>query len=115
MRTGGSGVRFYDGPDIKLFILVGWDRSSFVYCLVHRGSTDDLLLQISSGIAWQSRDFQMSSNTLYLLGHRHCYFIVLPILVIFPFTFESLIWVLIASVPGLCILFTFKTGFICLP
>ena len=24
---GGSGVRLYDGPDIKLFILVGWGRS----------------------------------------------------------------------------------------
>ena len=25
--TGGSGVRIYDGPDLKLFILVGWGRS----------------------------------------------------------------------------------------
>ena len=42
---------------LKLFILVGRDRSSFVCCLVHRGSTDDLLLlQISSGVAWKSRD-----------------------------------------------------------
>ena len=24
---GGSGVRLNDGPDLKLFILVGWDRS----------------------------------------------------------------------------------------
>ena len=24
---GGSGVRLNDGPDIKLFILVGWGRS----------------------------------------------------------------------------------------
>ena len=23
----GSGVRLHDGPDLKLFILVGWDRS----------------------------------------------------------------------------------------
>ena len=23
----GSGVRLYDGPDLKLFILVGWGRS----------------------------------------------------------------------------------------
>ena len=23
----GSSVRLYDGPDLKLFILVGWDRS----------------------------------------------------------------------------------------
>ena len=25
--VGGSGIRLYDGPDIKLFILVCWDRS----------------------------------------------------------------------------------------
>ena len=25
--ASGSGVRLYDGPDIKLFIIVGWDRS----------------------------------------------------------------------------------------
>ena len=25
--AGGSGVRLYDGPDLKLFILVGWGRS----------------------------------------------------------------------------------------
>ena len=24
---GGSGVKLYDGPDLKLCILVGWDRS----------------------------------------------------------------------------------------
>ena len=28
MHAGGSGVRHYDGPDLRLFILVGWDRSS---------------------------------------------------------------------------------------
>ena len=39
----------------------------FICCLVHRGSTDDLhLLHISSGIVWQSRDLQLSRNTLYL-------------------------------------------------
>ena len=31
-----QNVRFYDGPNLKLFILVGWDRSSFVCGLVHR-------------------------------------------------------------------------------
>ena len=25
--AGGLGVRLYDGPDLKLFILVGWGRS----------------------------------------------------------------------------------------
>ena len=76
--AGGSGVRFYDGPDLKLFILVGWNRSSFVCCLVHRGLTDDLLLlQISSGVVWQTRDLYLSCNTLYLLSPRLCFFIVL--------------------------------------
>ena len=44
----------YDCPNLKLFILVGLDRSSFVCCLVHRGSTDELLLfQIFSGVVWK--------------------------------------------------------------
>ena len=30
--VGESGFRLYDGPDLKLFILVRWDRSSFVCC-----------------------------------------------------------------------------------
>ena len=73
-----SGVRLFDGPDLKLFILVGWDRSSFVCCLVHRRSTDDLLLlQISSGVVWQTRDLHLSRNTLYLLSPCLCFFIVL--------------------------------------
>ena len=68
----------YDGPDIKLFILVGWDRSFFICCLVHRGSTDDLLLlQISSCVVWQTRDLHLSRTTLYLLSPRLCFFIVL--------------------------------------
>ena len=47
---GGSGVTLYDGPDIKLFILVGWDRSIHLL-LGPPGSTDVLLLlQISSGV-----------------------------------------------------------------
>ena len=67
-----------DGQDLKLFTLGGWDRSSFVCCLVHRGSTDDLLLlQISSGVVWQNRDLHLSRNTLYLLSPRLCFFIVL--------------------------------------
>ena len=61
---------------IKVFILVCWDRISFVCCLVHWGSTDDLiLLQISSGVVWQSRDLYLSRNTLYLLSL--CFFKVL--------------------------------------
>ena len=46
-------------------------NESFVCRLVHRGSTDDLLLlQIS-------RDLNLSHNTLYLLIPRLCCFIVL--------------------------------------
>ena len=64
--------------DLKLFISVGWDRCSFGCCLVHRGSTDDLLLlQISSCVVWQTRDLHLSRNTLYLLSPRLCFFIVL--------------------------------------
>ena len=67
----------YDCPELKLFILVGWDRSSFVCCFVHRGSTDDLvLLQIFSGVVSQSRDLKLSHNTLYLLSPRLCFFII---------------------------------------
>ena len=54
-------MMIYDGPDLKLFTLVGCDWSSFVCCLVPRGSTDDLLLlQISSCVGWQTRDLQIS-------------------------------------------------------
>ena len=37
MHAGGSGVRLDDGPDIKLFILVGLGRSFCVCCLAHWG------------------------------------------------------------------------------
>ena len=36
-----------------------------------------LWLQISSGVVWQTRDLLLSRNTLYLLSHRLCFFIVL--------------------------------------
>ena len=46
MHAGGSGVRLYDGPDLKLLILVGWGRGflSFawhtgVYRYLHRQVT----------------------------------------------------------------------------
>ena len=59
IASRGSGVRRYDGSDLKLFNLVGWDRSSVVCC-----SADNLLLlQISSGVVWQSRDLQLSRKT----------------------------------------------------
>ena len=71
------GVRLYDVPD-GLFNLVDWDRSSFVCYLVHRDTTDDLLLhQISSGVVCQSRDLHLSRNTLWLLSNRHCFLTVL--------------------------------------
>ena len=46
-------------------------------CLVQRGSTDDLLLlQVSSGVVWQSRDLQLLCKIVYLLSPRLCFFIV---------------------------------------
>ena len=43
-----------------------------------RGSTDDLLLlQISKGVVWQTRDLHLLHNTLYLLSPCLCFFIVL--------------------------------------
>ena len=62
--AGGSGIRLNDGPDIKLFILVGLGRSFFVCCLAHRGSTVGfLLLQCSSGVVRHPRDLQVSVAT----------------------------------------------------
>ena len=63
---GGSGVRLDDGPDIKLFILVGLGRSFLVCCLAHRGSTVGfLLLQCSSGVVRHPRDLQVSVATRF--------------------------------------------------
>ena len=72
---------------------------SFVCCLVHRSSTDDLLLLqilsgVISGVLWQTRDLHLSHSTLswpeivfnnkvmfcsvlYLFSLRLCFFIVL--------------------------------------
>ena len=47
----------------------------------HRDSTDDLLLlQISCSAVRQTRNLQLSRNTLYLLSPRLCFFIVLTYL-----------------------------------
>ena len=47
-------------------------------CLVYWSSTGDLLLlQISSGVIWQSRDLQLSRYTLYVLSDSWSFFIVL--------------------------------------
>ena len=46
--------------------------------MVHRDLHDDLLLlQIYSGVVWQSKDLQGSHKTLDLLSPRLCFFIVL--------------------------------------
>ena len=78
-------------PILKLFILFSWDQSSFVCCLVHRGSTDDLpLLQISSGVVWQTRYLLLSRITLYLLSHRLCFFILVLKRDLFDYRDDSL-------------------------
>ena len=72
------GIRLYDGSDLKLFILVGWYRSSFVCCLVQRSSTDDLLLlQNPSGVVRQTKDLHLSRKALYLLSSRLSFFVIL--------------------------------------
>ena len=73
-------VDLADEPDLKLFILVGKDRSSFSCCLVHWGSTDNFrLLQICSGVVWQPRDLQLPRNTLCPLSPCLCFFTVLKV------------------------------------
>ena len=53
-----------DGPDIKLFILIGLGRSFFVCCLAHRGSTVGfLLLQCSSDIDRHPGELRVSVAT----------------------------------------------------
>ena len=64
----GRASRLSDGPDIKLFILVGWGGSFFVFfcCSAHKGSTVGfLLLQCSSGVVQHPRDLQVSVATLF--------------------------------------------------
>ena len=82
--VGGSGVRLYDGPDLKLFILVSWGWSFFVSCLAHQGSTGDfLLLQIFSGVVWLAMDLQLPGNTLDLSSPRLWIFLVLFVIYLF--------------------------------
>ena len=51
-------------------------------------------------VVLQSRDLQLYCNTLYLSSPRICFFIVYVFIVMIH-------WVLIAPVPGLCLMFTF--------
>ena len=44
LNAGGSGVRHYDGPDLKLFIVVGLDWSSL---FSHMQSVDFLMTGLS--------------------------------------------------------------------
>ena len=62
----GSGARLYEGPDLKLFILVGCDQSGVQLCL----------LQIFSGGVGHPRDLQLSRNTLFPSCPRLCFIIV---------------------------------------
>ena len=68
---------FNDGPDIKLFILVGRCRSFCVCCLAHRGSTVGfLLLQCSRGVVRHPKDKGVGRNTLFLSSPHLCFIIV---------------------------------------
>ena len=61
LHADESGVRLYNGPDLKLFILVGWDRS-FRLLPGTPGSTNDILLLQISVVLFD--DFWMSSRLL---------------------------------------------------
>ena len=55
---GWSGVRLYDDPILKLFVLAGWGRSFIFFSLANRGSTgDSLSLQILSGVVLLRGEF----------------------------------------------------------
>ena len=64
-------VRLYDGPDLKLFILVG---RSFHLLLGPKGlHGSSSLLQISNVVVWRCLDFRPSCNT-YLFSPCLCFF-----------------------------------------
>ena len=65
--------RLYDGLDIKLFILVGWDRSSSTVAL----STGAQLMIFFCFRFPVVLDLHLSYNTLYLLSPRLCFFMLL--------------------------------------
>ena len=71
-------VRRWDGPGIKLFILVGWGRSFFVCCLAHRGSTVDvLLLQCNQWCCLIPQGSPgVGRNTLFLSSLHFCFITV---------------------------------------
>ena len=71
----GMGVRLYDGPDLKLFILDGCTRALSCVAWFTGVQLIIFLLQSSSGVVWQSSD-QLSRNTLFLLSPCLCFFIV---------------------------------------
>ena len=56
LHADGSGVRLYDGSDLKLFLLVGWDRCFLSVAwptLVQLLIVFFLLLQIFSDVVWR--------------------------------------------------------------
>ena len=59
--AGGSGVGLDGGPDIELFVLVGWGRNFFVRCLARRGSVVGFLfLRCFGGVVWRPRGLRVS-------------------------------------------------------
>ena len=86
IHAGGSGVRLSDGPDIKLFILVCWDRSFYVCCLAHRGTTVDffcsgvpVVLFDTPGISRCRSQHIVSVKSSSLFHHNIClWFICFP-------------------------------------
>ena len=75
VHVGGSSVRLNDGPDIKLYNLVGWAWSFFTCCLAHRGSTVGFIL-----LQWRWSTPRLSPgvgrNNLFLSSPRLCFITV---------------------------------------
>ena len=78
--AGGPGVKLSDGPDLKLFIFVGWGRILFACCFAHRGSTVGfLLLQCSNGVVRYprlQRSPDVGRSMLFLSSPHLCFIIV---------------------------------------
>ena len=69
MHAGGSGVRLYDGPDLKLFILVGWGWS---FLSVAWPTGVQLVFFFCSGVSklFGAQVFLSSGSLLNLLSPR---------------------------------------------
>ena len=63
--------------DVSLKVMFWLGPALFRLLLVLPGSTDDIImLQIPSGVVWQTMDLHLPCNMLYIFSPRLCFFIV---------------------------------------